>query len=204
MKNLLFLVFVLSISVAHAQQPNLQLKAYFGGHTGIFNEKRDAFDKELVAGYQGGFSLRVSKGRAFLEPSFSFLRTYIELSDTVINEFVDLGVSDPEVRYNSFEFPVVIGFKFVETPLYKWYVATGMSMNISIKSKIMDGKSTVANFKARDIGIRNPRFSMRAGTGMDIAFFNIDLYYNLGLNSATRTSYRTQTHTFEINFGFLF
>ena len=45
---------------------------------------------------------------------------------------------------------------------------------------------------------------MRMGTGFDIAFFNLDIYYNLGLNRAATELFRTQTHGLEVNFGFLF
>jgi hypothetical protein len=204
MKNWLILIFIMSALSMEAQQINLQLKGYFGGHTGIFNEKLETLKKETIYGYQGGFSLRVSRGRAFIEPSFGFLRTHVALSDTIIKQFNDLGLENPQVRFNSFEFPFVIGYKFVQTPMFKWYVAGGLAMSVSIKSQLRDGKEEVVRLKGRDLGLRNPRWGLRMGTGVDIAFFNIEFYYGLGLNSSSRTVYRTQTHFFELNFGVLF
>ncbi|MCB0501722.1 MAG: hypothetical protein KDD32_03505 [Bacteroidetes bacterium] len=204
MKKWLTIVLFLCSIGSYGQQLNLQIKPYLGLHTGVFNEKGDSLIRDNIFGYQGGFSFRVSKGKAFLEPGFVFLRSYFEIPDTVAAVFNELGIEDPRVKYNSFEFPVVMGYKFIETPLFKWYVAGGFAMNVSIKSSILDGKEEVIRLKAKEYGFANPRFSMRLGSGVDIAFFTIDVYYSLGLNSATTSIARTQSHQFELNFGVLF
>lgn len=201
---LLSLAGLLLLTNLQGQNIKLQIKPFIGGHVGLFREKLETAEKELTYGYQGGFAFRIIKDKAFLEPGFLFLKDYFQLSDTLETVLNELGLEDPAIRYNTFEFPIIVGYRFVDTELFKWFVAGGLAMNVSIKSNIFDGKEKVAKFKASELGLSNPRFTMRMGTGFDLAFFTLGMYYNLGLNSVSKSVYRTQSHSFEFNMGILF
>ena len=44
----------------------------------------------------------------------------------------------------------------------------------------------------------------RVGANVDLAMFNFDLNYSIGLNSVTTTSYRTGYHMFQLNLAYIF
>ena len=44
----------------------------------------------------------------------------------------------------------------------------------------------------------------RFGVNFDLAMFNLDFNYSIGLNSATKTPFRTGYHQLQLNLAYLF
>ena len=191
-------IFILSLvtCLLFAQErPDLRLKAFIGTNLVTYVEKSDSLSAEYLAGGQGGFGFRLLKKRLMCELDFNFLR-YGYQYDSI----------PASLQINSFELPVNVGYATYKSPLIKHFLYGGITTNAIIKGFIDFDDETFESvkFKAKDIGLSNPTFLMRLGTQLDIAFFNIDVSYSLGLNKAYRQNVRTQTHLWEINFGLIF
>ncbi len=197
MKNatiIFFLCWVTSLAFAQ-ERPDLRLKAYIGTNLVSYVQKADSLSAEILAGGQGGFGFRVLQKRLMGEVGFNFLRYGIRYDDAAAG-----------VQINSFELPVNVGYASYKSPLIKHFLYGGITTNIILKGFIDFDDETIPSvkFKAKDIGLSNPTFLLRLGSQLDIAFFNIDFNYSLGLNKAYRQNVRTQTHLFELNFGLIF
>jgi hypothetical protein len=44
----------------------------------------------------------------------------------------------------------------------------------------------------------------RLGVAFDLGPFNFDFNYTIGMNSITKTEFRTNSHVFQFNLGWLF
>ncbi len=196
-----------AISVFSAGKLDLQLKAYLGGNVGIYKYKLEEAYYEATAGYQGGFSFRINKKKQFYEIGIGFTRDYLFLEDSfalLISTSFDPPLEKPRLVLTGFELPVVVGYKFVKTPKFKWHVYGGVKMATYIRTWVLDERTRVEKFKTKELFFSPIKFDLRLGTGIDIAFLNIDFDYDLGLNNAGTEVFRIQTHRWNLKFGVLF
>lgn len=215
MKKLLVVIIlaVLMLGVgtkkAQAQRPKLHIKAILGGHLNSYVYKRDTITRDFDYGWQGGFGFRVTIGKKFVEGDLMFLRQEFDyIDETVIESGYD---ENSVVRLNSFQLPVIFGYRPYKSKngLFKLYTYGGVNLNFAIKGKVtltrlIDDVEEEFKFKPKEIDLMPIVVAARMGVAFDIAMFNIDFNYNIGLNSGTKTPYRTQRHIVELNLGFVF
>ena len=189
--------------LAHAQKPKLYMKAYGGVHAKRFEYKQNGQSTEdLLAGWQGGFGMRVSIKRVFGEMDFDFIRSYVRLP-------LDLDGSDPlpaeeiKLQTNSLNIPFKLGYIPVKGHFLKWYLYTGISSRINTKTKV-DFLGEEYIFKPKELGLRTYTLDWNVGTQFDVGWLNIDVYYGLGLTNSGNEGTRTNSNEFLLNLGFLF
>lgn len=200
MKKTLLILLVLSLGfTTFAQRPKMHLKARFGLHFNSFIYKNENISEDLFYGYQGGFSFRVTRKKLMGEVGFDFVRSFVEFSlDSTINA---------ELKLNAFELPVTMGYLTVKKPTLKHYLYGGFVARYNIKSFVNflnQPNQNPLRLKPRELGLRTQTFAMRLGTQLDFYMFNLDLNYSIGLNSATKSNARTQTHNLQLNLGVVF
>lgn len=198
---------VIGMSAAWAQ-PKLHLKAIGGVHANTYITKLDTLQADVGGGFQFGFGARVTMKKKFMaEFDLLWLRQLFELKDPVILE--QFGLSQMFLRWHSFEIPLTAGYVPVYSPFYKLYLYGGVSTYFNIKGEAEftfadTGEVLTAKIRNKDVDFAAPIVAARMGIQMDIAFFNMDFNYNIGMNSATKTNFRTQMHLLQLNIGFVF
>ncbi|MCP4125164.1 MAG: PorT family protein [Bacteroidetes bacterium] len=176
-----------------AQRPNLQLRAFAGMNVITVTSKSEPSLDGVSTGYLAGFGVRITKKKLYGQLDFNFIRSGISV------DLRRIGGTLPKssVRISAFEAPLVVGYKFANTAFFKWHLFTGINTLI------------VTRVKENDIGLQrddlhNAQFGLRAGSGIDFAFFTFDFHYTYGLNKLIKDSGRTNSHLLEFNIGVIF
>ncbi len=190
MKNLAPKLCVLVIAFAalapasrvEAQQPKLDIKALAGFSLNLYDSLKVDPSSERYAGWLGGFGARISKRKAFAEVLFTFNRF---ISNSII--------------LNSFQLPISLGyipFKIAEFGVYL-YGGYVNHFNVALKR----GKERV-RIKYTDFVVYQAL--ARFGVSFDLYMFNFDFNYSIGLNSATKTPWRTRYQLLQFTVAYVF
>lgn len=191
---LAILFLVMFASTVKAQRPNLQMRGFIGLNVYSAQFKNEAFFPGGVSvGYLGGFGLRVTRKRLMGGMDFCFIRSGIPVDLNGVAQ----GVERNTIRVSAFELPITAGYKFVTTAFFKWYLYGGI--NTLVVTKVQDN-----DFEINAGDLKNPQFGLRAGSGMDFAFFTFDLNYTYSLNKLVKEVSRNNSHLFEFNIGVIF
>lgn len=192
---------VLFATTAFAQRPKLDLKAYGGYHTHIFVYKDGNGTKDVLHGWQAGAGLRVTRRKLMGEIGFLWIRNNILLSlpDSVAGAFSEVD----KFELHSFEIPLKAGYIPVKTAFFKWYVFTGIGLRFNTRM-IIDIEDEEFKFKPKEVGLNWFNIDYILGTQFDVGVFNLEVFYNLGVNNSSRDGFRTNSHEFHFNIGFWF
>lgn len=190
-KTLAILLCILSFE-AFAGRPNLQLRVFAGMNVFTVKSRVNPALDGVSVGYLAGFGGRITKNKLYGELNFNFIQSGIPLELRIGG-----NLQKSNVRVSAFEVPVLVGYKFVNTAFFKW------SMYSGINTLIVTGiRENDLDFKRSDI--RNPQFGLRAGSGIDFAFFTFNFHYTYGLNKLLKDQGRTNSHLLEFNIGVIF
>lgn len=203
MKKIIILLLValgFSLQINAQERPKMHLKAKILGTHGLnYVYKEAEKTNDYFAGVNGGFSFRVYQKRKMGEIGFDFLRSYIDYSEG--------DSSNIEIKLNAFELPITVGYVTTSKPIFKHFIYGGITTHFNIKSFVtFSDETTEESFKLkpRDLALTNPNFAMRFGTQIDVAMFNFELNYDIGLNKTFKGNTRTQSHQIQLNMGLVF
>jgi len=201
MKILLFLAFiVVAPLILLAQQPKMNMKIFAGINTNTFVYRTENVDPDLLAGLQLGTGLRVSKRRAFVEGDITYINYGLS-----VNIYGDTDtIFDPiTVRMNSLEVPLLIGYIPVKKPVFKCYLYGGLINRFSLKGNLSFRDETI-KFSPKEFDLHTYNLLVRFGTQIDIAMFNFDFNYSIGVTNSFRSDIRTNSHAMQFSIGYLF
>lgn len=190
-------------------KPHLQIGVQAGANLNYFRY-RNGIQRDVSAGYQGGFFFRVSRQKAWVQFELNFMRSTVFLKNGVFNSTISHNIPFQELRlkYHTVGIPVIFGAYAIKKPLYKLRFYAGLEAEFLTKVK--------ANLTQYDMNIyrltrpekreifRPAQFSLQVGGGMDIAMFIFDIKYSVGLRNFFKENYRTQTHLFQFTIGAIF
>jgi hypothetical protein len=201
MKKFIYLIFFLGPIAVMAQQPKMYLKAYGGTNTTNYVYRLEDVDTDHLIGWQLGGGFRVDQRAAFAEIDFTFIQSGINLSP---REDDDLPVEDPvNIIMRGFEIPISLGYVAVKTPVFKWFLYGGLVNRFSMKGKV-EYQGEEIKFKPKEAQLHFYNLAARFGTQADVAMFNFDFSYSIGITNGFRDPVRTNIHSFQLNVGFLF
>ena len=201
MKKTFFILFTLGSLIAFAQQPKLHLKLFTGINTNTFIYRIEGIEPEILAGFQFGGGMRVSHRHLFFEGDFTYVNSGITIGT---QDGSEIPVEDQiNVRMRALEIPLTAGYIPVKTAFFKWYLYGGLANRINIKGKI-EYKGEEIMFEPKEVQLHNYNLGARFGTQFDIAVFNIDLSYTLGLTNTFKAVERTNTHYLQLSVGMIF
>jgi hypothetical protein len=193
-----FLGFLGMPQEASAQRPKMHLKGYVGLYNSYFVVRDTTNYTDHLVGYLGGFGFRVTSKRWFGEADFDFVRTGLTVP------LQDVGINDELLaRFYSFQLPLTAGYVMVKEPIFKWYAYTGPVNRINTRGQIELFGETVS-FTNREVGLRSYNLDWRLGTQFDIAMFNIDFSYSIGVTNSLSENQRTNFHAYRLLVGLLF
>ncbi|HNY56328.1 MAG: outer membrane beta-barrel protein [Chitinophagales bacterium] len=216
MKNFLVIVFFLPLFAAAkpeifktGSRPHLQFGGQVGANLNYFVYK-NGVQRDVSAGYQGGFFFRVTRQKAFVQFELNFLRSTVKLKNGIFSSQFgnNIPFSELKMKYHTVGIPFIFGAYAVKKPIYKLRFYNGIEAEFIAKTKatISQNNNEVYRLKReekRDI-FRPAQFSYQLGMGMDIAMFIFDAKYNVGMRSFFKENYRTQTHLFQFTVGAIF
>lgn len=201
MKKILFLLIISLPFISFAQQPKMNLKLIGGINSNSFIYQVEGVPADIFAGWQLGAGVRVMKRNVFLEfdglyQNYGTSVVLFEDSALNINESLD-------VRMRALEFPFTVGYIPVKTPLFKWFVYGGFVNKFSLNGriKLMDEE---IKFKPKELDLHFYNLLARFGTQFDVAMFNFDINYNIGVTNAIKNKARTNTNGWQISVALLF
>lgn len=204
MKNLRKIVLLLILvlpALAMAQQPKLNIRLLAGINARDFVYRAEGIDPDVLAGWQLGGGLRVSKRRAFVNLDVLFVNSGLTL---IPGESGDIGLNDPiSMELRAMELPLSAGYIPVKTPLFKWFLYGGLANRINIKGKIRYLGETI-KFTPNEVGVHHYNLGVRFGTQVDLAIFTFDFNYTIGVTNAYKDVIRTNSNEIQISFGLVF
>ncbi|MFT4969213.1 MAG: hypothetical protein ACI9O4_000959 [Chitinophagales bacterium] len=183
--------------VLKAENPKMFLKARIGGGVTSFVYKDTEITRDYFATISGGFGFRVHHEKKMFEVDFDFVRSFISQSDSALQ-------GDITLKLNSFQLPINVGFITINKPVFKHFIYAGIVTSFNIKSIIFFENEKVDVLKPKEIYLISPTFMLRMGTQFDIAMFNFDFHYSIGLNKTVKGNIRTQSHGLVLSAGLVF
>ena len=144
-----------------------------GGHIGMnfqsykTNQENVSTDLNSKVGFHIGANVRVG-GKTYTKVGFSWMQTQTKLNDSTLVE---------NLKVNSFQVPVLVGYKVVDNEGFKLRIELGPYFNFAHKTKVSGNLIDEDNYNNFNTGLR-------FGGGIDILFITIDGFYDLGLTNA--------------------
>ena len=198
-KTLLFVILLLPILIL-AQQPKMNIRIFAGLNANTFVYRSENVDPDLLGGIQLGAGLRVSKKRAFVEGDITYI--FYGLSANIYGD-TDTIFDPITVRMNSLDVPISIGYILVKKPVFKWYLYGGLVNRFSLKWSFSYQDETI-KFSPKEFDLHIYNLLARFGTQVDIAMFNFDFNYSIGVTNSFNNDIRTNSHALQLNIGYLF
>ncbi|MEM7135329.1 MAG: outer membrane beta-barrel protein [Myxococcota bacterium] len=164
--------------------------------------------------WQGGLSARVRSRKVFGEIGLVFSRFQFEITEAIADAAeregrpFELDIVGRNAQMNSLDIPITAGYVPYANPLFKLFLYGGWVNKFNIRGFVdTDNTRRGLKFKPKDI----PGFplviyqaGMRLGVQFDIGPVNVDFNYTIGLNSISKTEFRTNSHVTQLNLGWLF
>ena len=202
MKNLYKIVLLFALSspvLVLAQQPKLNIRLLTGVNARGFVYKTEDVSPDVLAGWQLGGGLRVSKRRGFVNVDVLFVNSGL----TLIPEQAPGLEDDLTLELRAMEIPLSMGYIPVKTPLFKWFLYGGLANRINIKAKLTyQGETT--KFKPQEVGLHAYGLGVRFGTQVDLAIFTFDFNYTIGVTNAYKDVIRTNSNEVQLSIGLVF
>ncbi len=188
----LFLLFTTTLVLA--QRPSLHIKTTMGTNITNYVFKNDVAKERFETGIHGGIGFRMYYRHLLTEIDFHFIRSKVSWlqSETDLNQQNDF-------LFNSFDIPITAGYIISKNPFGRHSVYGGINSRFLMKGfndvvEVGNTNPTRRGFKPGQAGLNTAQFMLRLGTQVDVAYFNFDVNYNLGLNKVIRNNERVQSH----------
>jgi hypothetical protein len=198
-KSILVVIIMLPLALC-AQEPKLYLKAFGGINSTTFVYRTDSVENDFLGGWQAGAGMRVSKRRAFAEVNITYVNYGVSLN---INSIDTLSPYILTLRVHTLEVPINIGYIPIHTPVFKWYLYGGLVNKFSLRGRIIFEDETY-KYSPSELGFHTYGLAARFGTQVDLAMFNFDFNYTIGITNAIKGRVRTNTHSLQLTVGLLF
>jgi len=198
MKKIFLIIVLATPIIAFAQHPKMNLRLFGGVNATTFIYRIEGVDADKVEGWQVGGGFRVMKKRAFVEMDI----VYLDYGLTI--DLSEFEIPEPlTIRMRAMEFPINIGWIPVKTPVFKWFLYGGLNSRFSIRGRFIyqDQKE---KFKPSELDLHTYNLGARFGTQVDIAMFNFDFNYTIGITNGFKGKARTNAHSLQLSMGFVF
>jgi hypothetical protein len=159
---------------------------------------RVTFDNKLFVEMNAGFS------RFYF--TFGEQLTLISIAEGEDPDIVE-RLTGQTVRMNQMEIPLTAGYRPYANPYFKIFVYGGLVNTFNIRGFVELGDRKGLKFRPREVpGYKIAPYlaGARFGVQFDLGPLNFDVNYTIGMNSLTKTEFRTNTHVFKFFLGWLF
>jgi len=200
MKKLIFTFIILLPLLASAQQPKMHIKFFAGFNVSSLVYRADDVDSDILGGIQLGGGFRIEHRKLFAEIDIAYMArgiTYTPRDDDLdIDEDVTLILRDIEI-------PILVGYIPLKTPVFGIFLYGGLANRFTLSGRIDYGDEEI-KFKPKEAKLHFYNLGARFGFQIDLAMFNFDLSYTIGVTNSFRDRTRTNSHMVMLNVGLLF
>ena len=200
MKKLIIILIILLPLLASAQQPKMHVKFFTGFNISSLVYRTDNVESDILGGVQLGGGFRIERRALMLEMDIAFMVrgiTYSPRDDGLdIDEDVTLLLRDIEI-------PLLAGYMPIRTPVFGLILYGGLANRFTLSGRI-DYEDGEIKFKPKDAKLHFYNLGARFGFQVDLAMFNFDFSYTLGITNSFRDRTRTNSHMVMLNVGLLF
>jgi hypothetical protein len=176
----------------------------FTGDTNLNGDKISKLVNDNMYGYQAGIFGRISIKKVIIQPEVYFSLKGGDLtydltkhdSASVVNSITK------KVRISNIDIPIMLGYSFVDNPLFKLRVMGGPVASLLVKKEIEIKRDGVKeDFGKSDLN--GLLWSIQLGAGIDVWKLTIDARYELGLNEINKeTAESMKSRAFLLSLGF--
>ena len=184
-----------------AQQPKMYMKLFGGINANTLVYRIENVDNDLLTGWQVGGGFRIDYREIFGEIDFVFVEQGITLSP---REDDDLPIEDDvNIRMRGFEVPILAGYVPIKTPVFRWFLYGGFTNTFALKGRVNYQEDEI-KFTPKEAKLHFYNLGARFGTQVDVAMFNFDFSYTIGITNSFREKARTNSHALVLNVGLIF
>ena len=199
MKKLIIIAVILMVPLfAMAQQPKMHIKLFGGWNASALVDRMEGAKAAYLHGWQAGGGFRVMQRKAFLEADITFLKYGLTYQPGDDGEGI---LTEPlDIRIRSLEIPINMGYVPVKTPAFKWFLYGGLVNKFNLNGRYTY-EDVADTFKPSDLNLHVYNLGARFGTQVDIAMFNIDFSYTIGITNSFKGRLRTNSHGVMLSVG---
>lgn len=124
-----------------------------------------------------GVYVRINLKKWYIQPELNYISQKV-----TVNTQVDSRVFEQEYKIYTSEIPLKVGYKFLDLKVVKLRIFGGpvLTFKLDDKIKILNGGNSVSNAIPKSLNSVN--WAFRAGLGIDVLKFNLDIAYQKGLS----------------------
>ena len=201
MKKLLFILLILGPMFANAQQPKMYVKIFAGFNVSSLVYRVENVDSDILGGVQLGGGFRIQRRALFGEIDVAYMARGMTLSPRLDD---DLDIDDDiTLILRDIEIPLLAGYMPVNTPVFGVILYGGLVNRFTLSGRV-DYKDEEVKFKPKEAHLHFYNLGARFGIQFDLAMFNFDLGYTIGITNSFRDRTRTNSHMVMLNVGILF
>ena len=193
MKKILVLLFILFLS-AEVSFGQFSFGLKLGYNASTLSTDFDDIKSSMNSGFHVGAQFRFGK-RLYIQPE-----AYYTFSGATFTQNVDSIVDgwEQDVRIGTLDIPVLLGYKIVNSKIFKLRIMAGPGVSFLVNSKVKDVSLTGP---IEDSDLNSVNWFAQAGAGIDVLFLTLDIRYQWGLNNMINdvTSAVGTTTTYPIN-----
>jgi len=200
MKKLLFILIMLVSLTGYSQQPKMYVKFFAGFNISTLVYRVENVDSDILGGIQLGGGFRLQHRALFTEFDVAYMARGITYSPRDDNLDVD---GDVTLILRDIEIPFLAGYIPLQTPVFGIILYGGLVNRFTLSGRI-DYEDEEVKFKPKDANLHFYNLGTRFGIQFDLAMFNFDFSYTIGVTNSFRDETRTNSHAFMLNVGVLF
>ncbi len=183
----------------------------FGVHAGLVSTKLDSdllktdvIEERAKGGMILGVYFRINMGRLYLQPELNYTtrkseseEIKLEMPGGVPSDLVKEGF---KLKRMSLDVPVLLGLKIIRSKVFNLRAFAGPVASLNLDNKIEsidDAKETL-----KDLDFVKLVWNGKAGVGVDIWRFSLDVDYEFSLKDNIVKSFEAKNKMFNVTLGF--
>ena len=194
MKKILVVIILLLLSTANYGQFALGFKVGYNTSKFSVPSGSDSIQSSASSGFHGGAFARIGD-KLFLQPEAYYTSAGSTIEKTV-SAHGDLWKQ--KVTTGTFDIPVMIGFKVINSSIFKLRIMAGPEVAFKVRSKISDISGTGP---IKDSNISKTNWYGQVGAGVDVLILTFDVRYQFGFSKVINdvTTSGTKPVTYPVN-----
>ncbi len=182
----------------------------FGVHAGLVSTKldsdllkQDVIEERAKGGMILGVYFRINMGRLYLQPELNYTtrKSESEVKFELPNGIPShLGKEGFDLKRMSLDVPVLLGLKIIKSKHFNLRAFAGPVASLNLDNKIEsidDAKETL-----KDLDFVKLVWNGKAGVGIDIWRFSLDVDYEFSLKDNIVKSFEAKNKMFNVKLGF--